>query len=72
MHEVLLTTRQNVKNLREFLELNWLSVQNRYLQFIVSYIFKFCNNQCPDYFTEVFYPVEDNGNFNGNFNKTQF
>ena len=32
----------------EFLELNWLNVHDRYLQFIVSDIFKFYNNQCPD------------------------
>ena len=45
----------------EFLELNWLNVHDRYLQFIVSDIFKFYNNQCPDYFNEVFCPVYDNG-----------
>ena len=45
----------------EFLELNWLNVHDRYLQFIVSDIFKFYNNQCPDYFNEVFCPVDDNG-----------
>ena len=46
---------------KEFLELNWLNVHDRYLQFIVSDIFKFYNNQCPDYFNEVFCPVDDNG-----------
>ena len=45
----------------EFLELNWLNVHDRYLQFIVSVIFKFYNNQCPDYFDEVFCPVDGNG-----------
>ena len=45
----------------EFLELNWLNVRDRYLQFIVFDIFKFYNNQCRDYFNEVFYPVDDNG-----------
>ena len=46
----------------EFLELNWLNVHDRYyLQFIVSNIFKFYNNQCPDYFNEIFCPAEDNG-----------
>ena len=34
----------------EFLELNWLNVHIRYLQFIVSDIFEFYNNQYPDYF----------------------
>ena len=45
---------------KEFLELNWLNV-NRYLQFIASDFSKFYNNQCPDYFNEVFCPVDDNG-----------
>ena len=34
----------------KFLELNWLNVHDRYPQFIVSDIFKFYSNQCPDYF----------------------
>ena len=45
----------------EFLELNWLNVHDRYLQFIVSDISKFYNNQCPDYFDDVFCPADDNG-----------
>ena len=45
----------------EFLELNWLDVHDRYLQFISSDIFKFCSNQCPDYFNEAFCPVDDYG-----------
>ena len=45
----------------EFLELNWLNVHDRYLQFIVSDIFKFYNNQCPDYVNEIFCPVNVNG-----------
>ena len=46
--------------MNEFLKLNWLNVHDRYLPFIVSDIFKFHNNQCPDYFNEVFCPVYDN------------
>ena len=46
--------------LNEFLELNWLNAHDRYLQFIVSDFFKFYYNQCPDYFSEVFFPVNDN------------
>ena len=45
----------------EFLELNGRNVHDRYLQFIASDIFKFYNNHCPDYFNEVFCPVDDNG-----------
>ena len=46
---------------KEFLQLNWLNVHNRYLQFIVSDIFRFQNDQCPDYFDELFCPVGENG-----------
>ena len=46
---------------KQFLELNWLNVHERYLQFIVSDIFKFYNIQCPDYFNDVFCPFDDNG-----------
>ena len=28
---------------------------------VVSDIFKFYNNQCPDYFNEIFCPVDNNG-----------
>ena len=38
---------------KDFLEFNWLNVHDRYLEFIASDIFKFYNNQCPDYFNEV-------------------
>ena len=44
----------------ELLELNWLNVHNRYLQFFVSDIFKFCNNHCRDYFNDVFCLVDNN------------
>ena len=46
--------------MNEFLESNWLNVRDRYIQFIVSDIFKLYNNQCPNYFNEVFCPVDDN------------
>ena len=40
--------------MKEFLELNWFNVHDKCLQFIVSDISKFYNNQCLDYFNEVF------------------
>ena len=46
---------------KEFLELNWVNDHDRYLQFIVSDIFKFYNNQCPDYYNEIFCHVDDDG-----------
>ena len=36
-------------------------IPNLRVQFIVSDLFKFYNNQCPDYFNEVFCPVDNNG-----------
>ena len=45
---------------KQFLELNWLHIYDRYLQFIVSDIFKSYNSQCPDYFNEAFCPVDEN------------
>ena len=53
----------------EFLELNWLNVHDSYLQFIVSDICKFYNNQCPDYVNEVFCPVDYNGVAMRSYNK---
>ena len=46
--------------LKEFLQLNWQNVHDRYLQFIVSDIFKFQNDQFPDHFNEFFSPVGEN------------
>ena len=47
--------------MKKFLELDLLKLHDRYLQFIVSDIFEFYNNQCPDCFNEVFRPVDKNG-----------
>ena len=54
---------------KEFLRLNWLNVHDRHLQFIVSDIFKFQNDQCPDYFNEIFCPVGENGVITRSSNK---
>ena len=45
---------------KKLLQLNWLNVHDRYLQFIVSDIFRFYNDQCPDYFDESFCHICDN------------
>ena len=52
-----------------FLQLNWLNFHDRNLEFIVSDIFKFQNNQCPDYFDEFFCPVGENGVITRSSNK---
>ena len=46
---------------KEFLELNGFNVHDRYIQFSVSDIFEYYNNQCLDYVNEVFCPVDNNG-----------
>ena len=46
---------------KEFVELNCLNVHDRSLQLNASDIFNFYNNQCPDYFNEVFCAVDGNG-----------
>ena len=54
---------------KEYLQLNWLNFHDRYLQFIVSDIFKFQNDQCPDYFDELFCPVGENSAITRSSNK---
>ena len=54
---------------KEFLQLNWLNVHDRYLQFNVSDIFKFYNNQFPDYFDEFSCHVDDNSVITRSSNK---
>ena len=52
VHELLLTVRLVSKiYVKRVLQINWLKVHDRYLQFIVSDIFKY-----PEYFNYVFYP----------------
>ena len=55
--------------LKEFLQLNWENVHDRYLQFIVSDIFKFQNDQFSDHFNEFFSPVGENGVITRSSNK---
>ena len=45
---------------KEFIKLNCPNVDDRYLQFILSDIFRLYNNQCPDYFNEGFFPADNN------------
>ena len=54
---------------KEFLQLIWLNVHDRNLQFIASNIFKFQSDRCPDYFHELFCPVGENGVIRHSSNK---
>ena len=39
---------------KEFKDLNWLPVFNRFEQCVISIVFKFINGNCPHYLNEVF------------------
>ena len=39
---------------KEFETLNWLPVNERFNQCINSFVFKYVNNQCPNYLNDVF------------------
>ena len=52
-----------------FLQLTCLNVHDRYLKFIVSDIFKFHSNKCPDYFDELLCPVGENSVITRSSNK---
>ena len=54
---------------KEFLQINCLNVHDKYLQFIVFDIFKFQNDQCPDYFKELFCSVGEKGVITHSSNK---
>ena len=41
----------------DFEKINWLPVENRVSQCIVSHVFKFFNKGSPDYVDELFIPV---------------
>ena len=45
---------------KEFEILNWLLVTERFSQCINSIVFKYINNQCPNYLNEVFQRAAEN------------
>jgi len=45
----------------EFDKINWLPVNERFMQITSAYVFKFFNNKTPAYIKEVFEPVIDSG-----------
>ena len=47
---------------KEFEILNWLPVTERFNQCINSVVFKYVNNQCPNYLNEVFQTAPENNN----------
>ena len=45
---------------KEFETLNWLPGTERFTQYINSIVFKYVNNQCPNYLNEVFQTAPEN------------
>ena len=45
---------------KEFATLNWLPVTERFNQWINSIVFKYVNDQCPNYLNEVFQTAPEN------------
>ena len=45
---------------KEFGTLNWLPVSERFNQYINSVVFKYVNDQCPNYLNEVFQTALEN------------
>ena len=50
--------KRSKKSVLRVFTLNWQNVHDRYLRFIVSNIFKFCNNQCRYYFVLSLFVVQ--------------
>ena len=42
----------------EFKEINWLNINDRFSQYILSSIYKFFNSESPEYFHEIYFPAE--------------
>ena len=54
----------------EFGCLNWLSVTYRFKQCVNAIVFKYFNEQCPNYLNEVFdFAIENNFQLRGSFQK---
>ena len=55
-----LNDRSSIK-LREFEKINWLPVHERISQCSLCSVYKFFSKSCPEYFDELFFPLETNG-----------
>ena len=42
----------------EFKEINWLNINDRFSQCVLSSIYKFSNSECLEYFDEIYFPAE--------------
>ena len=42
----------------EFKEINWLNINDRFSQWVLSSIYKLFNSESPEYFKEIYFPAE--------------
>ena len=42
----------------EFKEINWLNLNDRFSQCVLSSIYKFFKSESPEYFNEIYFPAE--------------
>ena len=52
--------RSSLKS-KEFEKINWLPIHQRVSQYSVCSVYKFFAKSCPDYFNELYFPVENKG-----------
>ena len=52
--------RSSLKS-KDFEKINWLPIHERVSQYSVCSVYKFFAKSCPDYFDELYFPVENNG-----------
>ena len=50
--------KNNWIGVAEFKEINWLNINCRFSQCVLSGIYKFFNSESPEYFNEIFFPAE--------------
>ena len=55
-----LNARSSAKT-KHFKKINWLSIRERVSQCSLSSIYKFLTKNCPNYFDEIYVPLETNG-----------
>ena len=55
-----LNDRSSIKS-EDFEKMNWLPIHERVSQCSLCRIYKFCTKNCPNYFDEIYLPLETNG-----------
>ena len=55
-----LTSRASIKS-KDFEEINWLNIHDRYNQMVATTVFKFFNARAPDYLDEIYFPADQEG-----------